>query len=512
MKKLTLLFFILGIVLTSCNRFDDLSSTDINNNDAEFAIPIGTASFTIRDLVGSIGDSTLVLVGPDSTIRLNYRGDLTFEDAEGAFFGAINAALDAFPIAPIQDTVSTLPWIAPAGIDLDSIRLKSGILTFINFENPLDEEVTVNWRFENAVSQDTGDTLAGTFIIPPSADNFTDTIELNRQVLLPLNGEFKFQYNAQIDSDPNYIVPGLFVAIDSLEFSYAEGVFDNIRYEGAPDIIELELFDQWVQGDIFFENPEIKIFSENSFGIPTRADILFFDVRTVQFGDLPLESPIIDSIDFTFPTLPDEIGVIARDTFIFNAENSNIEDILFGGPQAILYHVDAITNPGSVNPIRGFITDESFYKFVVEADLPLFGKSIGFEVNDTIAFDFSSFDRVSHAEIKIVTDNELGLEVETQGYFLNTAGEIIDSLFANSGAESILTAADTDADGFVTGVSTTEIFAPFSAERFTNIRQADRIAITAKFFSPNKGEQSVRVEVDQEVEIRMGMTFGLNDD
>ena len=164
---------------------------------------------------------------------------MTFEDAEGAFFGAINAALDAFPIAPIQDTVSTLPWIAPAGIDLDSIRLKSGILTFINFENPLDEEVTVNWRFENAVSQDTGDTLAGTFIIPPSADNFTDTIELNRQVLLPLNGEFKFQYNAQIDSDPNYIVPGLFVAIDSLEFSYAEGVFDNIRYEGAPDILSL---------------------------------------------------------------------------------------------------------------------------------------------------------------------------------------------------------------------------------------------------------------------------------
>ena len=88
MKNFFILLFALGVLLFSCSKFDDLGSTEINNPDAEFAIPIGKASFTIRDLVGLVGDSTFVFVDPDSTIRLNYKGDLTFEDAQGALFGA----------------------------------------------------------------------------------------------------------------------------------------------------------------------------------------------------------------------------------------------------------------------------------------------------------------------------------------------------------------------------------------------------------------------------------------
>ena len=130
-------------------------------------------------------------------------------------------------------------------------------------------------------------------------------------------------------------------------------------------------------------------------------------------------------------------------------------------------------------------------------------------MTDTIDFDFTNFDEVSHAEIKIVTDNELGLEVETQGYFLSPNNQVLDSLFSEK-SESILTPADVDENGFASGVSTTEIFVPFTTERFSTIRQADRIAIVAKFYSPDKGQKSVRVESDQEVEIRLGMKFGLN--
>lgn len=507
MKKFILLLLSFGIVFLSCSKFENLDETAINNPDAEFAVPIGKANFSIRDLVEFVGDSTFIFVDPDSTIRLNYRGDLTFEDAEGALFGAINEALDAIPFAPIEDSISTLPWIAPDGLEIDSMALKGGTLSFIVFSNPLAEPVIVNWQFDNAIGLD-GDTLSGTLIIPPLALNFSDTIELESQTLLPIDGEIKFTYDASTLTEPNYVVPNFFVSIDSLSFSYAEGFFDNITYTGNPDIIELELFDEWTAGNIFFDNPEIKIFSENSFGIPTRAVINFFDVQTERFGDLPLESPVLDQIDFSFPRLS-EIGKIARDTFIFNAANSNIEEILFGGPKGISYHVDAVTNPDSLSPIRGFVTCESFYKFIVEADLPLHGKTDGFAVTDTIDWDFSNYDEVSHAEFKIVTDNELGLEIIAQGYFLDENDVILDSLFMDK-AESILTAATTDDDGFASGVANTVTFAPFSAERFSKIRSANRIAIDADFYSPERGTKSVRVQSNQDVEIRIGMKFGLN--
>ncbi len=505
-KFILLLLLSFGIVFLSCSKFDNLDETTINNPDAEFAIPIGKANFSIRDLVEFVGDSTFVFVDPDSTIRLNYKGDLTFEDAEGALFGAINEALDAIPFAPIEDTISALPWIAPQGLEIDSMALKGGLLAFIIFNNPLSEAVTVNWQFDNAIALN-GDTLSGTFVIPPFAANFTDTIDLETQTLLPIDGEIKFTYNASTPTEPKYVVPQFFVSIKNLEFSYAEGFFDNIRYEGTPDIIELELFDDWTSGDIFFDNPEIKIYSENSFGIPTRADILYFDVNTTKFGDLALESPVMEQIDFSYPRL-NEIGQIARDTFVFNATNSNIEDILFGGPKAISYHVDAITNPDSLNPARGFVTCESFYKFVIEADLPLHGKSDGFSVTDTIDWDFSNYDEVSHAEFKIVTDNELGLEIVAQGYFLDANDVILDSLFIDK-AESILTAATTNDLGYASGVANTVTFAPFSAERFSKIRSANRIAIAADFYSPERGTKSVCVQSNQNVEIRLGMKFGL---
>jgi len=278
MKKFILLLLSFGIVFLSCSKFDNLDETAINNPDAEFAVPIGKANFSIRDLVEFVGDSTFIFVDPDSTIRLNYRGDLTFEDAEGALFGAINEALDAIPFAPIEDSISTLPWIAPDGLEIDSMALKGGTLSFIVFSNPLAEPVIVNWQFDNAIGLD-GDTLSGTLIIPPLALNFSDTIELESQTLLPIDGEIKFTYDASTLTEPNYVVPNFFVSIDSLSFSYAEGFFDNITYTGNPDIIELELFDEWTAGNIFFDNPEIKIFSENSFGIPTRAGFFFSETR-----------------------------------------------------------------------------------------------------------------------------------------------------------------------------------------------------------------------------------------
>lgn len=503
MKKFTLILLALGIAFFSCDRVEDLDNLSTGNLDREFAIPIGKANFSIRDLVETVGDSTLIFIDPDSTIRLNYKGNLTNETANEAIFDAIRQTLMTLPQFPILDTVTALPFSNTDGIDIDYMDLKTGKLTIV-MENGTSNFFQVDWEFTNVFSAD-GEKLKGKFLAEPN-DTYAEIVDISSFTLRPESGEIKLRYVAtNIATRERVTLRGFTMGLSDITFDLAEGYFDQIVYEGTPDTIELDIFENWQRGDILFDNPVVKIYSENSFGIPTRAVVNYFDVRTKKFGTLPLESPSQNIIDFAYPEI-DEVGQIKFDTFVYNAENSNIEDILFGGPQAIQYDIDAITNPDRDTAIRGFVSCESYYQFIIEADLPLHGRATGFAVSDTLEWNFADYDDVEHAEFKLVTDNELGLEIVAQGYFLDENDVVLDSLF--DGSRSIMTAAPTT-HGYASGSARTETFVPFDESRFEKIKPATKLLLAAEFYSPSNGAESICVQVNQGAEIGVGMKFGL---
>ncbi len=504
MKKFTLLLLALGIAFFSCSDLKDLDNLDTSNLDREFAIPIGKANFSIRDLVETVGDSTLIFIDPDSTIRLNYKGNLTNETANEAIFDAIRLALTALPQFPILDTLTALPFSNAEGIDIDYMDLKTGKLTIVLVNNSSDF-FQVDWEFTNVFSPN-GENLKGEFLSKAN-DTHGEIVDIGGYTLRPEDGEVNLRYVAtNLTTGQRVTLSGFTMGLSEITFDLAEGYFAQIVYEGTPDTIELDIFENWQRGDILFENPVVKIYSENSFGIPTRALIHYFDVRTKKFGNLALESPSQNIIDFAFPDI-NEVGQIKYDTFIYNAENSNIEDILFGGPQAIQYDIDAITNPDRDTAIRGFVSCESYYQFIIEADLPLHGRATGFAVTDTLEWNFADYDEVAHAEFKLVTDNELGLEIVAQGYFLDENDVVLDSLF--DGSKSIMTAAPTT-NGYASGSAETVTYVPFDESRFEKIRPATKLLVAAEFYSPANGDESVCVQVNQGAEIRIGLKFGLD--
>lgn len=518
MNKFSFLLLSLGVIFLSCSKFENLDETTINNPDAEFAVPIGKANFSIGDLVEDFGDGTAVLVDPDGTIRLNYKNNIPINTTADDIFAAIQATLTGagtgFDFFPVFDTLINLPFGSPNGVDIDFMNLKKGLLIYKAVNDKADF-LDVEFEFPEVIKD--GQPLVRKFtLLPAPLGNIIDTIDLSEYQLLPKNDSISLNYSAVTPSGEPHVFPPIFyfqMKIDDIEFSYAEGYFGQVLHEGAPDSIVIDFFDDWVQGNVYFKDPTITFYANNSFGIPTQAVIYYFDVETLNLGRVPLESPYINDPDslprFAYPTLPDEVGLTKQDTFIFNSQNSNIDEVLGAGPRAIYFDVDALTNPDSNRAVRGFITDESAYSFDVEADLPLVGSANGFEITDTIAWDFSNYDEVSHAEFKIIADNGTGLEIVTQGYFIDENGIVLDSLFKD-GEKTLIGGAEVDDDGNPLEVTTTINFELFDAPRFSKIKNAKDLLINAAFFTGEMGDKCVRLKEDQSVEIRLGMKFGVN--
>ena len=489
------------MTLAACSHLDDFGDLEGTNAEAEYALPLIKADFSLRDVFENFEQNDVLFFDPDGLIRFKYKGDVLTKSSDDVF-AAINQGLPSF-IPLLEDTLA-LPFSFPGSLDLDKLILKSGLFLY-EFHNPtavpltgflslpeftkdgvplfFDLDIEANGSLTNAGAPEM---LVGYNVIPDA------------------NGLLNVIYNLKDPEGNTVTLPQVpIVAIQELGLAYAEGYLGQEVYDESRDTIYIDFFDNWINGDIWFEDPRISIFFENSFGVPTRSEVEVFNVFTVRDDVLPLESEFItNGIDFPFPTL-DEIGEVKYKEFTFNNENSNIRDILGAGPLALDYDVNALTNPEADATVRGFVTDSSYYKVQIEVDLPFHGKADNFAASDTFEIDLSSYETLGEAEFKLIAENELPLEIAGQVYFQDTNGAIIDSLFEQK--TLLIEGAPIDAEGNVTGMQSKTTYIPVSIDHFDNLRKAEKLILVAAFSTTDGGTVSARVLADQKVDIRMGL-------
>lgn len=507
MKLSQFLFLLLLVATFGCKQANDLLDADIVSSDAEFAIPLLKARTSIQDLLENFDDSTSIEIDQEGIIHLKYEGDVLTQTAD-EFFQVIKTYLP--PFIPLDSTYVTLDFSSSQDqIKVDYARYSSGTVSIgyvSTYVGMVDLTMTIVEATKNGQSLTVHTQFLspagtmGTFPIPA----FSDVVECYGYDLKPDSGRVHVQYTAITDLGDTIELPFIFLVNQNVNFSYIEGYLGNFKNKGKRDSVSIDFFKNWIQGDVFFENPVIKINIENSFGMPTRSSIDTFDIITADGQRIPLESTFINDtgIDFVYPTIA-EAGQSKSMTFTFDADNSNIEDVLGSRPIGLDYKVDAISNPDSIVGLRGFITDSSFYKIKVAVDLPLHGRASGFGVVDSFDVDFSSYDELKEIEFKMVADNEMPLGIEGQAYFLDENGVVLDSLYDS---KSILVeAAPVNSEGIVTAPVTRINFSTFDSERFDRISTAKTLALHVFFSTTNGGQQSVKAFSDQFVEIRMGM-------
>lgn len=512
MKLSYSLFSIFALLLffSACQKVEDIADAEVISGDAEFAIPLASATTKVEDLIENFDDITFIEIDPDGVIRLRYIGDVLTQTADEFLLDVRDSVP---PFLPILDTVFQLPFSSPNQLEVDKAIYSSGIVSLgvkSSHVGPVDltvrlpqatkdgQVMTLNFPF-------TGPTESLFFDIIFSKNEADIFEDLTDYVLEPVDGTIFLEYDA-FDVDGNEILMDTLILVnENINFGYLEGFLGQSTHRGTQDTIEIEFFENWTGGDVYFEEPEIFIHIENSFGMPARSSIDTFDILTVDEQRIPLESDFITSagdngIEFPYPESP---GEVATETFVFDKENSNIDEVLGSRPIALNYKVDAIMNPDQNTDIRGFMSDSSYYNIQVEVDLPLYARASGFEVSDTFEVDFGDYNDVKKAELKIISDNGMPLDVDAQIYFLNAQKEAVDSLFQDP--VRIVAAAAVDNDGNVTSPTSETFFVPIDENQFNRIRSATLLALQTAFSTSNNGEISVRAEAGQEINVRMGM-------
>lgn len=506
MNKYSLLILSIGLLfgLSACKHFDELEGIEAVGNDPEFAVPLINTSFSFESLLDNLDEYTFIEVDAEGLIHLRYEGDVLTRTSDD-IFASIAAAAGAILV---EEPVWPIPFNNAEGVEIDYVEVKSGNMVY-TFGNSSEDPVWVTVTFPQ-MKDETGQTIVKehflggaspgdtTYLIPQSIDMEDYIIDADT------DGNVYVEYEAvNANSGELEMLDNFIIVLSNLTFDYAEGYFANQVHDAQRDTIEIEFFENWTRGDVYFENPTITIKVENSFGVPTRSVAEVFDIITVDGSVLTLESSFLTTgIDFEYPTL-DEVGETKFTYFTFDTANSNIAQVLGSQPVAVDYDVDAITNPDNDTDIRGFIVDGSKYQVKVEVDLPIYGWAKGFAVVDTIDLDFEGFSNVKSAEFKLITENNLPLNVGIQAYFVDTDGVVLDSLLAE--ATKLIAAAPVDENGVVTSTNEQTFFIPFTQERFEHVKTATTILLAADFSTYLEGDTSVKVFQENDVTVKMGM-------
>ncbi|GAB5552617.1 MAG: hypothetical protein Sapg2KO_22080 [Saprospiraceae bacterium] len=511
--KNQLLGLTLSLLTIGCVDFNSLGDAKLPDYQAEFAVPLVNSRLTIADILDVNQTIGSLEVGADNTLQLIYRGDVLKRQS--------NEILEQFqssfpPFIPVFSKDLRLPLNLLNGLELDQLIFKAGGFTYY-LENENDQGLQIDFEFSSLIHEDGTplqfslnlDAYTGTGA-KPFATNQSEPIDLTAYRLVPEDNEIVLKYSAQSSEGEALNASNFVIGLNDLDFSYIEGYLGQLEIPGGRDTVNIDFFENYTNGEIYFDEPQVSFFIDNSFGVPTRALVKEFFVETLSGAQLPVMSPLIDAgVDFPFPTL-DQIGQIAKGEVLVNNSNSNIDTLLSANPIRVIYDVDALINPEADSDIAGFVTDSSFFDVQMEVRLPLLGRAEGFRATDTLSFDLGNTGNINSAEFKIITENELGVDVGLQVYFLDDQKNPIDSLFLENSA--IIKGATVDDSGVPIASESVTTFVDFDQSRVEKVEDAPFMVLEARFSTETNAQQSVRIQNTQGVTIRIGAILGLSND
>ena len=492
--RLLLLLTVL-ICCFSCKKYEDL---EVSSTEPEYAIPIGHAELSLADIIEGLDDSTALQIDPDGLLHLNYKGTVQrFQGSDIAeFINQFNA-----PISLI-DTFMPLPFTAPNGIDVDFAVLSAGSAIFAYRTPNINEPYHIKITIDNIIT-DNGEPYVFYNEHDGPVDFNSEVLSFAGDTLRPTNDSIFIHYECILKSNGQFVEPDFIgVSIFDFEASYVEGFLGQETFNVDRDTIEIDFFKETLTGDVFIEDPKVNVVINNSFGFPIRSNGTIFNFFQNDGTILPLESSALDLINVDYPTL-DEVGVIKQTVFPFDNDNSNLSELILSRPVELEYEFKADANPDLDTTIRGFLLDTSVFEIQVSVDLPLRGWVKNFNAKDTANLSLDPVDQeIESAELKIIVDNEIPMDIQMQGIFLDENNNQLDSLFD---APKTIIRRDLNAS-----TPTKEIiFLPLSRDKMDRITNANRIALSGIINTSGLPEEIVQIVNTQKVDVKIGLKIKL---
>ena len=504
-------FFAFSFMM-SCQKFDDLGDASLQF-DGDYATSLLTATMEIEDIVGDLDSSTTVELDQDGLLHLIYRGKFTQRSSTDIF-----ASIPFFPII-VPDSFFSFPYAAPNGMVLQFVRLKSATITYA-CESPFTEDITLEIELPEVLDPVTGETYKHYSDIPysgQSPSSGSGVMDLTGWHLTPDSGNINIRYTAILPDGSRVLLDNFFMYFQNFEASYLQGYLGQEIYDLPRDTILIDFFDGWLGGGVTFAEPSINVNVENSFGLPVRSVSNYMSILNLDGSILELQSDALeDGVDFAYPAL-DEVGESKFTSFTLDNTNSNIVDIFSNRPVAVDYDLDALGNPDSDQAIVGFATDSSFFSINVFVDLPVYVNANNFTFRTIVEIGENElagdFDFADYITLKIVSDNNIPIDLGLQLFFRDENGVALDSLFDTNLADllpdnAIIKAAEVDADGYSISTTHNEIEIDVPKEKFEAFLAMRRLGLVTVL--NNAPDDVVRFIDTDDVTIKIGVKAGIS--
>jgi len=437
--------FLITALCASCNidqlDFDNVAIQDIT---PEIALPLGSISYTIEELLEEINDSTVTIGADNDQVVI-----LTFSDSASFSVGE-----ELVEIMDVTGTGMVSPGIA-ATATTETITIPFEETFEFVYDDQLEDQLDSVFYNGGTVSVDVTSSCQCSFTYEFIIENTRDVITDER---LTFNGDVPFtgsipvrdvqarsleNQKTTLNDDNTFrsflrgeltLAPGQSVTPAdeiSFEFTYANQTFDAIFGFFGQDTVtitagraEIEFFENANSEGILLSGPNIEFEFNNGFGVPI--GVIIDEVFGVNNQE--------DTISLS-GELPDEVQVIAfnrenigepeRTSFVVTPDNSNVRDLFASAPRFFEFPITGISNFGNTDGFNYLLADSKIdtklnFTLPLRFRLNNFEQSFDFDIEEGL-----NVDEIESFALQLVTNNTIPFVANMDLTILDNADQVI---------------------------------------------------------------------------------------
>ncbi|MDX2249069.1 MAG: hypothetical protein SF052_19935 [Bacteroidia bacterium] len=489
-------FSALSVLLASCSLIEKTDKIIAPEWSPEVALPLVNTHISVEKALDKVDTGGWLQISATGDLALLYEAHLA------------TLSQSDFPVITLPDIPVVMPdsqLTLPFPIEqLQRITLKSGSLDF-DYQSSLSGEYEVFLRLDDLWKD--GSSFVVFLPLSPSGSG-SATFDLTGYTFVFSDDSVRFAcYARHTGSGQTVTLDGASMLLKGMDYSYLEGNIPYYAFSNDADSITTDIFKQIKVKSLGLADPSLTFIFDNSFGVPVEITSLISASSSDGMTTVPLgHDGLAGGINLLHPQIS-EVGQSKITEITINKTNSNITDIISALPEVLTYQFGMIANPNG-NAFSGFITDSSSLSVGISAEIPLEGQVEDLILEDTLEVDLSDLDIVQAGGFKLITENALPVEAVAQVYFLDSQGELLDSLFDVSSA--LLSSPETGADGAVVTPGTQTLSVNFSEERFSLLPETRKIRIRAIISTAGGGVSPVKFRVSDQIGIKLGVTARIN--
>lgn len=507
--------FVLGIIAAACVK-DEI---DLNNYSKDiywapkFEGPIAHGNFTIKNLVESLDGSHYFLEDSSKFMTLVYTNKVLSDSAEKLlkipdqhFNEVLLASAYSLPASPsINPIVLTrsmkYTFVLDNGELVDSITFKAASLIFqisSSYKYLGNLKITIPKLKKNNVALETIipiDKADGTFTQTKSIDLTGYKLVIDHPATT--DNRISFDYtvtlvnpgNSGVNAGDNITIN---VNLKDILFSSMFGYVGQMQLLSKNSHIQLPLFNSISNPNLQFKNPEIRLRTINSFGIPIQMDLYNVEAYS-QEANITKPITINAAVNPYLLAAPKFIGGSVSDTVIFNKTTSNFDQALSIGPNILNYSLSGVANPAG--KALNFVTDTSRLDAFVDLELPLDLKTSLLEFVDTLDMDLSDLakntDNIKSATIHSSFENGMPFDLRMQVLLIDSNYNHVDTLFSNSD-QPVISSGPVNAEGKVSSTTKKDIDVVFVKTRIDALKKVKKAIVKGSIITSNQGADFVK--------------------